>query len=108
MAEPADKKARHNEPAAKPAKAKPAKAKPDEKQHVIPHKIFVKFTDELFMPENSCCYDQWIGQRSDWGDDEKLLQYERAHADGTTADFWHNWKTEVSTPTPQQSSASRA
>jgi len=42
---PAGKKARRNEPV---AKAKAAEAK----KHVIPHKIFVKFTDELFKPEN--------------------------------------------------------
>ena len=98
---PAGKKARRNEPV---AKAKAAEAK----KHVIPHKIFVKFTDELFKLENCCCYDHWIGHRSDWGDDPKLQEYEQAHDSGTTAAFWQKWKTEVSQPELTPSSSSRA
>jgi hypothetical protein len=67
------------------------------RHHVIPVHLFQKFLDELFKDENSDMYNEWTKDRCDWGDDQKLIDFEAAVAAGSSAtkEFWRKWREEI-------------
>ena len=112
MSEPASKKARTTDdggsaqasPGGKKASGAVASSGGERARHlVMPVRLFQKFLDALFLPENDWCLGQWMKDPSGWTDDSKLREYEDAHAAGRTAEFWQQWRSEQ--PTAERSTS---